>query len=429
VQHSPSDSPLKGIRVLDLTSIVAGPMATLILAYLGAEIVKVERIDGGDDSRHMGPHMGRWSSVFVPLNRGKRSIALDISKPAGRDLILKLAQTSDVFIENFRGGKIAALGLGEDSLRAQNPTIIYASISAFGSDGPDALKPGYEALLQGRSGIMSVTGPGPDTSPVRAGVPIIDGSAGMWVTIGILAALFDRQKSGRGQKVSTSLLEAGVMLMFHNLLGKQFAGADPVPQGSRYPSFGAEGGSFGPYGAFETADGWIMIGVSSDRIFRRLCTALEHPEWTIEPRYLTNVLRVKNREELTGDMTAVLQKQSSSHWKTVFDSNDVPVSPIQNAAQVLNDPQVAAVNQLQNLELPGHKQNPVAVPRLPLHLSNTSLEELGTPPDLGEHGRDILVGLGYGDIEIEELIRQGVFRPSNSVDGEEIGVRSSAEYR
>lgn len=429
VQDRRSDSPLKGIRVLDLTSIVAGPMATLALAYLGAEVIKVERIDGGDDSRHMGPHMGPWSSVFVPLNRGKRSIALDISKPAGRDVILKLARTSDVFIENFRGGKMAVLGLDEDSVRAQNPNIIYASISAFGSYGPDALKPGYEALVQGRSGIMSVTGPGPGTSPVRAGVPIIDGSAGMWATIGILAALFDRQKSNRGQKVNTSLLESGVMLMFHNLLGKQFSGANPVPQGSRYPSFGPEGGSFSPYGAFETADGWIMIGVSSDRIFRRLCAALAHPEWTEDPRYVTNVLRVKNREALNREMGTILKEKISSHWKTVFDSHDVPVSPIQDSSQVLNDPQVAALDQLQRLNLPGYEQDPVAVPRLPLHLSSSPLEELGLPPELGEDGRDILSELGYEGSEVDNLIRLGVFKPFSSRGGEEIGARSHVEYQ
>ena len=424
-----SDLPLSGIRVLDLTSIVAGPMATFVLACLGADVIKVERLDGGDDSRHMGPHMGPWSSVFVPLNRGKRSIAVDIAKPQGRKLILKLAGRSDVFIENFRGGKMDALGLDEESVRAQNPNIIYASISAFGGIGPDAVKPGYEALVQGRSGVMSVTGPGPGSQPVRAGVPIIDGSAGLWITIGVLAALFERQKSSRGQRVNTSLLESGVMLMFHNLLGKQFAGANPVPQGSRYPSFGSEGGSFSPYGAFETADGWMMIGVSSDRIFRRLCTALNRSEWIADPRYVSNILRVKNRKELDKDLQLILRQKLSRDWKDLFDSNDVPVSVIQDAGQVLSDPQVTALNQLQHMSLPGYEQRPVSIPRVPLHLSKTPIKDLGLPPELGEHGGEILREIGYDASEVEELIREGIFKSVSQTygDGGEIGVLPHAE--
>ena len=242
--------PLEGIRVLDLSTIIAGPLATLILGYLGADVIKIERIDGGDDSRHMGPHLGEWGSAFVPLNRGKRSIAVDIRTPAGRDVVGRLARTADVLVENMRGAKLAALGLDEATLRAENPRLIYASLTAFGHVGPDAARPGYEALLQGRSGIMSVTGSGPESPPVRSGVPIIDGSAGLWIVVGVLAALVERAKSGHGQLISTSLLESGVMLMFHNLLGAQFTGANPVAQGSRYPAFGASGASFYPYGAF-----------------------------------------------------------------------------------------------------------------------------------------------------------------------------------
>jgi crotonobetainyl-CoA:carnitine CoA-transferase CaiB-like acyl-CoA transferase len=415
--HSP---PLKGIRVLDLSSIIAGPMATLIFASLGADVIKVERIDGGDDSRHMGPHMGEWSSVFLPMNRGKRSIAIDLSKPAGRDVILRLAEKCDVFIENFRGGKMTALGLDESAVRAQNPNIIYASISAFGNIGPDASKPGYEALVQGRSGIMSVTGPHPGSTPVRAGVPIIDGSAGMWIAIGVLAALFERRKSGIAQKVDTSLLESGVMLMFHNLLGQQFSGADPVPQGSRYPSFGAEGGSFSPYGAFETADGWILIGVSSDRIFRRLCKALEHPEWADDPRFLTNILRVEYRDKLNGEMQALLRKHPTSQWKALFDTHDVPVSAIQSSGQVLRDPQVEAMRQLDDMVLPGRNGKTVAVPHIPLHMSVTPVRSLGLAPTLSQHGREILLEYGFDGEEVERLCQEGIVRLAPvSIDSEQ----------
>lgn len=406
--HLASRPPLEGIRVLDFSSIIAGPLATLILAYLGAEIIKVERIDGGDDSRHMGPHLGEWGSAFVPLNRGKRSIAVDIRQPAGRELVLRLVRKSDVFVENFRGEKMAALGLDEPTLRACNPRLIYASLSAFGSSGPDALKPGYEALLQGRSGIMSVTGSDSGSLPVRSGVPIIDGSAGLWIAVGVLAALLERNTSGHGQRIKTSLLESGVMLMFHNLVGAQFTGTNPGPQGSRYPSFGANGASFYPYGAFETLDGSIMIGVSNDRIFKRFSIALGRPEWATQPHYLTNVLRVKHRADLDRDISSLLRASPTAYWKSVFDAHDVPVSRIQNATQVLEDRQVAATGQLESVVLPGHPERALSVPRPPLELSVTPGKKLGPPPSLGEHGREILVEAGYSTTDIEQLVEGGI---------------------
>jgi len=373
----------------------------MILAGLGADVIKVERIDGGDDARQMGPHLGQWAAVFVPLNRGKRSIAVDVSKPAGRDLILRLAGTCDVFIENFRGGKMNALGLDEATVRAHNPEIIYASLSAFGSRGPDALKPGYEALAQGRSGIISVTGAGPDSPPVRAGVSIVDMSSGMWMAIGVLSALFERQKSGHGQRVDNSLLETGVMLMFNHLLGTQFSGVNPVPQGNSYPSFG-------PYGAFETADGRMMIGVSNDRMFKRLATALDHPEWISDPRFATNVLRVKNRNELDGELQKLFREKPTAHWTALFDAHNIPVSPIQNAEQVLNDPQVAAIGQMESIALPGYENRSVKVPRLPVSLSRTKPDVLGPPPTLGEHGLEILKEAGYDEAEIAQLVESGI---------------------
>ena len=396
--------PLRGIRVLDFSSIVAGPIATFTLASLGAEVIKVERMDGGDDSRHMGPHCGPWSSAFVPLNRGKKSIAVDITKPAGRDVILKLSRDCDVFIENFRVGKMEKLGLGESAVRRESPEIIYLSLSAFGSSGPDSLKPGYEALVQGRSGIMSVTGSGPESAPVRAGVPVIDASTGLWAVIGVLAALVERKNSGQGQSVKTSLLGSGVMLMGHNLVGQQFSGSNPVPQGSRYPSFGESGGSFSPYGAFATADGWLMIGVSNDRIFRRLCLALDRPNWFDDPRFSTNILRVNHRAEFGALLQEVLCQKPTAHWDRVFDTHDVPVAPIQKASQVLNDPQVNAMGQFDTIQLPGSETQHVKMPRIPLELSKTPLGDLSSAPALGQHGREILNQIGYSQVEIDGLI-------------------------
>jgi len=213
----------------------------MILADLGADVIKVERMDGGDDARNMGPHRGSWGAYFVPMNRGKRSIAVDITKPAGREIVYRLAASSDVFIENLRVGKAAGLGVDEAAIRARKPDIIYGSLSAYGQTGPDCLKPGYDAILQARTGIVSVTGPDAET-PIRAGVSILDVGAGVWMAVGIMAALFERQRSGRGQRVDASLFGTGVMLMCYHLLSQQFTGVSPAPEGSRH-------NAMAPYGA------------------------------------------------------------------------------------------------------------------------------------------------------------------------------------
>ncbi len=310
----------------------------MILADLGADIIKVERIDGGDDARDMGPHRGQWGAYFTPINRGKRSITIDITKPAGRETVLRLAQSCDVFIENFRVGKAAGLGLDETAVRARKPDVIYASLSAYGSSGPDCTKPGYDAILQARTGIVSVTGPNADT-PIRAGVSILDMGAGVWMALGILAALFERQNSGRGQRVEASLFQTGVMLMCYHLLYRQFSGVNPGPQGSRHASVA-------PYGAFSTTDGAVMIGISNDRLFRRLCTAVGHIEWTEDPMFCTNIERVRNRSDLEGRIENILRTKSTAEWLQILNKHDVPCDAVQNAEQVMNDPQIAALDQL-----------------------------------------------------------------------------------
>lgn len=392
--------PLAGIRVLDLTTVVAGPTASMILADLGADVIKIERIDGGDDARHMGPHLGEWGAFFVAINRGKRSIAVDITKPAGRDLVLRLASTADVFLENFRGGKIAALGLDEQVLRAQNPRIIYGSLTAYGARGPDTLKPGYDALIQGRTGIVSVTGAGPD-SPTRAGVSVIDMGAGMWMATGILTALLEREKSGVGQRVDASLFQTGIMAMAYFLVYRQFLHRDPVPQGSTHAAFA-------PYNAFETADGRIMIGCSNDRLFRRLCTALDRMDLFNDPRFASNVLRVQNRAALEGGLATMFHDKPDAHWIALLDAHDVPICPIQNTGEVLADPQLAALGQLHELNLTGNSDTPIAVPHLPFELSETPTSIAGPPPQHSEHARDILTEAGYSESEIDDLVQRGV---------------------
>jgi len=355
----------------------------MILADLGAEIIKVERPDGGDDSRNMGPHRGPWGAYFVPLNRGKRSIALDIGSADGRDLVLRLAATCDVFVENFRGGKAEELRLDEPHIRGVKADIIYASLTAFGNGGPDYRKAGYDALIQGRSGIMSVTGTDAE-STVRAGVSIVDMGAGMWLAMGVLAALLERQRSGRGQRVDASLLETGVSLMAYHLLYREFSGNNPTPQGSGHSAFA-------PYGAFATADGKIMIGISNDRLFARLCRAVGQPQWIDDPLFRRNPLRVEHRAQLDALVEEILKRHSTGHWTAVFDEHDVPASAIQNAGEVLDDPQVAALGLLHKVPMQGFGE--ATVPQIPLHLSLTPTASLGTPPTLNQHGSEITKAL------------------------------------
>lgn len=391
-----SFSTLEGIRVLDLSTIVAGPTASMILADLGADVIKVEP-KRGEDGRAMGPHRGSWGAYFVALNRGKRSIAVDIKNPQGREVVLRLASRSDVFLENFRGGKAAALGLDEPAIRESKPDIIYASLSAYGSRGPDYAKPGYDAVLQARTGIMSVTGDEPAV-PLRAGVSILDMGSGVWLALGVLAALLERQRSGKGQRVDSSLFQTGLMLMAYHLLYRQFAGVNPIPQGSRHTAFA-------PYGAYPTLDGSIMIGISGDRAFHRLCAALGKLEWSEDPLFRTNPDRVHNAEELAGRIGAILQTQPTLHWVALFDQNDIANDAVQNPEQVLADPQAEALGQLASVSLPG--ETSALVPKLPLEFSAHPAASLAAPPRLGENGRAILKEAGYDDREIDSLARTG----------------------
>jgi len=381
-----------------LTTIVAGPAATMVLADLGADVIKVERPGTGEDCRVMGPHRGAFGAYFTALNRGKRSVAIDVTKPLGCEAVLRLAATCDVVVENFRGGKAAALGLDEASIRCRKPDVIYASLSAYGPRGPDYTRPGYDALLQARTGIMSVTGTGDGSTPIRSGVSILDLGAGVWLALGVLAALLERQRSGQGQRVDASLFQTGVMLMSYHLLYRQFAGVNPKPQGSHHTAFA-------PYGAFEAANGAIMIGVSSDKAFVRLCEALEHPEWCEDPRFRANVDRVRNAGVLEQLISGVLRSHSVEHWSAVLDAHDVANDPVQNAEQVISDRQMAALGQLAEIELDG--EGSALVPRLPIELSLTSPGIQGAPPALGEHTEEILREAGFTVEEIDCLFRDG----------------------
>lgn len=390
--------PLTGTRVLNLTTNVSGPTATMVLCDLGADVIKVERPGGGDDARHMGPYSAEWSAYFVPLNRGKRSLVADITRPEGRDLVLRLASRSDVFVENFRGGKAKALGFDEDAVRAVQPEIIYASLTAYGPRGPDHERSGYDAILQARTGIVSVTG-ADESSLARTGISTLDMGSGVWTALGVVAALLERTRSGRGQRVDSSLMQTGVMWMAYHLLYRQFTGFNPVPRGTRHTAFA-------PYATFRTADGSLMIGVSNDRLFARLAEALGRPEWPDDPRYRTNRDRIANRSELEARIAAILEQRPAAHWMEILNARGVPVSPIQTAGDVLNDPQLAALEQMEDLVLDGGR--PARVPRLPLEMSLTPPRVCGPPPRPGEHTRTVLEEAGLDPASIEALLQSGI---------------------
>ncbi len=372
---------LGGIRVLDVTTNISGPSATMILAALGADVIKIERPGTGDDARLMSPS----GAYFIAINRGKRSVALDLSRPEGVAIALRLAATCDVFVENFRGGKAEAMGLGESAIRAVRPEVIYASLSAFGPRGPDFEKPGYDALVQARTGIQSVTGE-PGTPGARAGVSILDMGSGMWMALGIVTGLFDLQRTGQGTRVDGSLFQTGVMWMAYHLIARQMTGADPRPQGTRHSAFA-------PYGDFATADSRILIGISNDRLFDRLCGALSVE---CESRFSNNAERVANRDELDATLAAIFARRTTAEWIKILDGAGVPASAIQSAGELFNDPQLAALEQMSEA-VPG-----MLAPNLPLEFSR-ELPAPGAPPHLGEHTRAVLIEAGFDHREIESL--------------------------
>jgi crotonobetainyl-CoA:carnitine CoA-transferase CaiB-like acyl-CoA transferase len=388
-------APLRGIRVLDVTSNIAGPSVTMILAALGADVIKIERPGCGDEARDMQPQRDGWGAYFVAINRGKRSIAIDLSRPEGIALVLGIATRCEVFVENFRGGKAEAMGLGESAVRSARPDIIYASLSAFGSRGPDFDRPGYDALVQARTGIQSVTGE-PGTAGARSGVSVLDMGSGMWMALGIIAALFERQPTGRGTRVDGSLYQTGIQWMAYHLISRQMTGVDPQPQGTRI-------GAFAPYGDYPTADSRILIGISNDRLFARLADALSRPDLSCDPRFATNDARVRHRDALDTQIGDVLATRSSADWLAHFDRLGIPASAIQTTGQVLEDPQLAALEQMNELaELPG-----MFAPLLPLEFGGEAAAA-GAVPRLGQHTNEILTECGLSQSEIDHLVERKI---------------------
>jgi crotonobetainyl-CoA:carnitine CoA-transferase CaiB-like acyl-CoA transferase len=397
--ESPAPLPLTGVRVLDLTSSIAGPYCTQLLGALGADVVKVEHPVRGDDTRAWGPPF--WdeeSMMFLAVNAGKRSIGLNLRSEQGGEIARRLAEGCDVLVQSMRPGLCRRLGLGYDQIRALNPKIVYCNIGAFGNGSPLSDRPGYDPLMQAAGGIMSVTGT-PGGEPVRVGVSIVDQGTAMWATIGILAALRSRDIEGRGCEVDTSLYETAVGWMGYHLVSHLATGLVPGPAGSRFAGIA-------PYEAFEAADGWLVIAAPNDHIFEALCQALDRPDLPPDPRFKTNADRVANRDELALALGARVADGGVNAWIDRLAEAGVPAAPVLNTAEVAGHPQTLALGMIQ--PLPGH-----AIPDLRMVAPALSFDgqrpvSPSPPPRLGQHADDICKALGFDAARVAELRAQGI---------------------
>ncbi|MBM3277562.1 MAG: CoA transferase [Candidatus Handelsmanbacteria bacterium] len=390
---------LDGVRVLDFTRVLAGPYAAMVLADLGAQVIKVELPSAGDEARGFGPFQQGESAYFTSVNRGKKSLTLDLRTPRGQELARHLAGKCQVLIENFRPGSMARFGLGWEELHRLHPSLVYASISGFGQTGPYALRPAYDVVIQAMSGLASITGH-PGMPPVRVGSSVADLSAALFGVIGILAALARARQTGEGQQVDIAMLDCQVALL-ENALARYFVtGEVPSPLGSRHPAIT-------PFQFFETASGHVVVAAGNDPLWKKLCQALGLPGLAGDPRFATNALRTRHHDQLEAALAPALKKQDTAHWLRVLEEAGVPCGPINDIAQVAADPQVQARGMISRQQHP--RAGEVVVPASPLKFSDTPVE-LGTPaPLLGQHTEEVLVGLlGMGVAEVEALRQKGV---------------------
>ena len=389
--------PLEGIKVVDLTRILSGPFCTMTLADLGAEVIKIES-PAGDDTRQWGPpFIEDESAYFLSVNRNKKSIVLNLKKEKGKEVLLKLIEDADVVVENFRPGTLDKLGIGYDKLKQVNPRIILASISGFGQSGPYTMKPGYDVLAQGMGGLMSVTGE-QGRPPVKGGYSLADIGSGMWAVIGILTALWERQKSGEGQWIDASLLDTMVSWQTY-LAGNYFAtGKNPQPLGGAHPNIV-------PYQVFEGSDGYFVLAVGNDNLWNNFVEAMGMEELK-DPKFQTNPDRIAQRETLIPLLEEAFKEKSKNEWVELFESYKIPAGPVNEFSEILNDPHIKEREMVQEMEHPALGM--IQQLGVPVKLSRTPGELKTTPPAQGEHSENILKQLGYQDDEINTLLEEGV---------------------
>lgn len=370
----------------------------MLLCDMGATVVKVERPDGGDDSRSFSPFVGDDSAYFMSINRGKKSITLNLKTVEGKKLLERLIERFDVLVENFRPGVFERLGFPVQRLREINPRLIYTCSSGFGHSGPMSHRTAYDLIIQGLSGMMSITGPD-ENSPTKVGSSIADIFCGTFACIGILAALHSRYLTGKGQKVDVAMLDSMVSVLENAIARYAATGESPVPIGNRHPSIA-------PFASFKTLDGIINIAVGNDVLWEKFCKAIGRPEMCDDPKFVNNPARVRNLEELMEILGRELEKRSSDEWLDVFGKLDIPSGKINNIADIFEDEQIRAREMI--VEVP-HRCGNVKMPGVPIKFSDTPASIAGPAPLLGEHNREVYAGmLGLSDLEMEELKRKGI---------------------
>jgi crotonobetainyl-CoA:carnitine CoA-transferase CaiB-like acyl-CoA transferase len=385
--------PLAGTTVVDVTTSFAGPTCTQLLGALGADVIKVEPL-GGDEARAWGPPFANdLGTLFIAVNAGKRSLALDLRR--GHDVLLRLVERADVFVQSLRPGLAEERGLGAEAVRARNARLVYCTISSYGRTGPKQHLPGYDPLLQAAGGIISVTG-AESGEGVRVGVSLIDHGTGMWAAFSILAALHERERTGEGATIDVSLFETALSFVSYHLIGQLATGDVPRPQGTAFHAIA-------PYQVFRAADGDMMITAANDRIFARLCEALELPDLVDDDRFRTNPDRVRNRAALAQLLAERLRERPRATWLERLERAQVPAAPVQDMAEVAADPQTAALGIFQQLD--GYT---TLGPSFSIDGERPAYS--ASPPPLGAHTREILVEAGYSDAEIDALAAEGIVR-------------------
>lgn len=391
---------LAGLKVVDLTHIMAGPTCTLMLADMGADVIKVEKVPGGDDTRRsVPPVIGEESAAYLMMNRSKRGLALDLRQEAGKAVLRRLLEDADVLVENYRQETIEKLGFGYDHVKALNPGIIYCSISGFGRTGPYAGRGGFDLVAQAMSGIMSITGTAQGDPPVKCGPPLTDITAGLLAAMGILAALHHRDRTGEGQLVDTSLLEAGIVQTYWQSAMALATGVAPGPLGSAHPLNA-------PYQAYRTADGWIVVGGANQRAWQRLVEALGAPGLAEDPRFAENSDRMKNLPALEAELQAIFVTRPSQDWLSLLDEAGVPAGPVNDITQMHADPQVRARDMV--VDVAHQTLGTIQTIGLPIKLSESPGGPRHGAPVYGQHSREILSAHGFDEAEIDELVASGV---------------------
>jgi crotonobetainyl-CoA:carnitine CoA-transferase CaiB-like acyl-CoA transferase len=392
------NGPLEGIKVVELAQIMAGPVCGLMLADMGADVIKVEKLPGGDDARgYRDPSSRGESAAFMMLNRNKRSLAVDLKTPGGLEAVKRLLAGADVVIENYRKGALDKLGLGASALSALHPRLIYCAISGYGRTGPYADKGGFDLIAQGFAGIMSITGE-PGGPPAKSGTSIADINAGILAALGIVAALLSRATTGRGQLVETSLMEAAVQQTYWQSALFFATGVNAGPTGSAHILTA-------PYQAFATRDGWINVGGANQANWERIAKVIGRPELVDDARFKTNGGRMRHRDELAALIGERLRERPSAEWIAAFEAAGVPVGPVNTIGDMLADPQVAAREMVIEVDHP--RAGRTRALGMPVKFSEARADLARPAPLLGQHSREVLADLGYSAAEIEALQRAG----------------------